>query len=177
MFIAGDSLTFAILADVTVHLSLITATIPRIHSFLIALQTGRTAARIEAPDGVAQRFGFRAYFKEKTQNSSTISRSDNTNTQRSVETDPQSLRLVPEHERGQFSTRIYSSHSGGSNTNVSAVSSELQAQSLEMHDLESRKAPHTPKQSTINTRHEITVNVEYRNGEVVRGPDDQYHAR
>jgi hypothetical protein len=80
-------------------------------------------------------------------------------------TNEHSLRLVPENGV-QLSTRIYSSYSGASETNVTTVSSTARSQISE-HDDERAQPTEVSNQHSINQRREITVNVEYRNEEVV----------
>ncbi|KAF2428691.1 hypothetical protein EJ08DRAFT_735634 [Tothia fuscella] len=168
-----DYLALAITTDSTVHLSLITATIPRIHNFLIALQTGRADARVQVPDLLPRLNAVRSYFTDKTRHDSAQTRTGNTTS--TTEADPQSLRLVPNHEISQMSTRIYSSHSGSSNTNVSMGSTEMHMPACELQDLERKKSPLGVRTSAICQRIEFTANVEYRFDGVHPEQYDQYH--
>lgn len=144
--------------SITVHLSLITATIPRIHGFLVTLQTGRTAARIEVP-GFRPIAGRVRSYLDKARIDSTLARStvhgDYTGT------DGHSMRLVPDYEV-QLSTRIYSSHSGASETNLTTGSSEGRSQ-LSEHRVERTRNMSSLKHNSISQRREITVDVEYLN--------------
>jgi hypothetical protein len=146
------------LHSLTVHVSLITAIIPRIHGFLATLQTGRIVACVEPPDSKpspADRF--RSYLgKLKIDSAHTHSTDHSESTSGSNDVP---LKLVPNHDV-HLHTRIYSSHSGGSNASLTTRSSEAQSQVSEHRDARAMNMS-TSKQLSINQRRDFTVNVEY----------------
>jgi hypothetical protein len=80
-------------------------------------------------------------------------------------TNEHSLRLVPDNDV-QLRTRIYSSYSRASETNVTTASSIARSQISEPIE-ERAKSAEGSNQHSINQRREFTINVEYRNGEIV----------